>query len=109
MSDEGGAGNTEPTHCPMTHEGMKEMLSVIVPTGVDDLFTLLFTNSSFLLDFLQNTRKSTGNLKKKVNVFTDEGEKIHRDSTVSPAVRCRVDRTLNICKLNFRPICVYMG
>ena len=45
--------------CPLAHDG-RQMLSMTVPIGVDDLFTLLFTNSSFFMDFLQTTRKSTG-------------------------------------------------
>ena len=51
-------GGHHVAHCPAVHEG-REMLSMVVPAGVDDVFTLLFTNSSFLLDFLQTTRKST--------------------------------------------------
>ena len=45
--------------CPLAHDG-RQMLSMTVPIGVDDLFTILFTNSSFFMDFLQTTRKSTG-------------------------------------------------
>lgn len=47
--------------CPIPHEG-REMFSMVIPISVDELFTLLFTNSSFYIDFIQNTRKYTGNL-----------------------------------------------
>lgn len=46
--------------CPVPHEG-REMLSMVMPISVDELFTLLFTSSSFYIDFIQNTRKYTGN------------------------------------------------
>ena len=44
----------------------KEMVSEVFPVDVDNLFTLLFTNSKFFMDF-QNARKSTG--KGLKNVF----------------------------------------
>lgn len=49
----------EAVQCPALHEG-REMLSMVMPMSVDDLFTLLFTNSSFYIDFIQTTRKCTG-------------------------------------------------
>lgn len=41
----GGSGQ-----CTSQHEG-RQMLRVILPVSVDQLFTLLFTNSKFFVDF----------------------------------------------------------
>lgn len=49
----------EITVCPVKHEG-REIVNVVLPMSVDDLFTLLFANSTFYLDYLTNTLKSTG-------------------------------------------------
>lgn len=49
----------EAVQCPVLHEG-REMLNMVMPMSVDELFTLLFTNSSFYIDFIQTTRKCTG-------------------------------------------------
>ena len=45
--------------CPAKHEG-REIINVVLPMSVDELFTLLFTNSTFYMDYLTNTLKSTG-------------------------------------------------
>jgi len=46
----------ETVQCPVTHEG-REVLNLVLPISVDELFTLLFANSSFYMDFLQTIRK----------------------------------------------------
>ncbi len=51
----------ETIQCPLPHEG-REMVNMAMPMSVDELFTLLFTNSSFYIDFIQTTRKCTGQL-----------------------------------------------
>lgn len=43
--------------CTVTHEG-KNLLDVVVPIHIDQLFTLLFTSSKFYLDF-HAARKTT--------------------------------------------------
>ena len=48
----------ETIQCPLPHEG-REMVNMAMPMPVDELFTLLFTNSSFYIDFIQTTRKCT--------------------------------------------------
>lgn len=52
-------GGDEAVQCPVMHEG-REMVNMTMPMSVDELFTLLFTNSSFYIDFIQTTRKCTG-------------------------------------------------
>ena len=49
----------ETVQCPVTHEG-REVLNLVLPISVDELFTLLFANSSFYMDFLQTIRKGYG-------------------------------------------------
>lgn len=46
------------TACTSSHEG-RQIISVTLPIHIDQLFTLLFTNSKFFLDF-QTARKTTG-------------------------------------------------
>lgn len=50
--------NDEAVQCPVLHEG-REMVSMVMPMSVDELFTLLFTNSTFYIDFITTTRKCT--------------------------------------------------
>ena len=49
----------EAVQCPVLHEG-REMVNMVMPMSVDELFTLLFTNSTFYIDFITTTRKCTG-------------------------------------------------
>lgn len=51
--------NDEAVQCPVLHEG-REMVNMVMPMSVDELFTLLFTNSTFYIDFITTTRKCTG-------------------------------------------------
>jgi hypothetical protein len=51
--------NDEAVLCPVLHEG-REMVNMVMPMSVDELFTLLFTNSTFYIDFITTTRKCTG-------------------------------------------------
>ncbi|KAI9566047.1 hypothetical protein GHT06_009847 [Daphnia sinensis] len=50
--------NDEAVQCPVLHEG-REMVNMVMPMSVDELFTLLFTNSTFYIDFITTTRKCT--------------------------------------------------
>lgn len=46
--------------CTSLHEG-RQISKAIFPVHIDQLFTLLFTNSKFFLDF-QTARKTTGKI-----------------------------------------------
>ncbi|XP_034936499.1 protein Aster-B-like [Chelonus insularis] len=52
-------GDKNSTMCTSAHEG-RRLVNVILPIHVDQLFTLLFTNSKFFLDF--HTARKTTNL-----------------------------------------------
>jgi len=45
--------------CPVSHQTGREVVNSIIPTDVDSLFTMLFTNSKFFLD-LHTARKTFG-------------------------------------------------
>lgn len=45
--------------CPIPHTEGREVVSSIIPTDVDTLFTMLFTSSKFFLD-LHTARKTFG-------------------------------------------------
>lgn len=51
-----------PPVCPVDHTNGKEMLNSVIPCNIDQLFTMLFTNSKFYLDF-QLSRKTFGDFK----------------------------------------------
>lgn len=46
--------------CTSLHEG-RQSKKAVLPIHIDQLFTLLFTNSKFFLDF-HTSRKTTGNI-----------------------------------------------
>lgn len=46
--------------CTSPHEG-RQISKATLPIHIDQLFTLLFTNSKFFLDF-QTARKTTGEI-----------------------------------------------
>ncbi|KAJ9582476.1 hypothetical protein L9F63_003169, partial [Diploptera punctata] len=52
-----GIGGCKPAVCSSPHEGRK-IIRAIIPIHIDLLFTLLFTNSKFLLDFYAVRRTS---------------------------------------------------
>lgn len=54
------AGSNDPT-CPVSHSGGKELINAVVPTDVDTLFNMLFTDSEFLRK-LRADRKTTGTI-----------------------------------------------
>lgn len=45
--------------CPIDHTKGKELMNSVIPCNIDQLFTMLFTNSTFYFDF-QAKRKTTG-------------------------------------------------
>ena len=47
--------------CPIPHTEGREVVNSVIPTDVDTLFTMLFTNSKFFLD-LHTARKTFGTL-----------------------------------------------
>ncbi|CAL8111389.1 unnamed protein product [Orchesella dallaii] len=49
--------STVPPVCPVDHSNGKETLNTVIPCNIDQLFTMLFTNSKFYLDF-QLSRKT---------------------------------------------------
>lgn len=51
-------GSSKPVACTSSHEGRK-IIQVVVPVHVDLLFTMLFTNSKFYLDF-HSVRRTSG-------------------------------------------------
>ncbi|ODM93267.1 GRAM domain-containing protein 1B [Orchesella cincta] len=51
------AVSTVPPVCPVDHSNGKETMNTVIPCNIDQLFTMLFTNSKFYLDF-QLSRKT---------------------------------------------------
>lgn len=66
--------------CPAKHEG-REIINVVLPMSVDELFTLLFTNSTFYMDYLTNTLKSTD---LQMGQWEEGGEKTRNFSYTIP-------------------------
>lgn len=56
----GGSGQ-----CSSSHEG-RQMLRVVLPISVDQLFTLLFTNSKFFVDFHISRNSSSKNISNSI-------------------------------------------
>lgn len=57
-----------PPVCPVDHTNGKEMMNSVIPCNIDQLFTMLFTNSKFYLDF-QLSRKTFGEFNSSSSQF----------------------------------------
>lgn len=71
----GGSGQ-----CTSQHEG-RQLLQVVLPVSVDQLFTLLFTNAKFFVDF-HISRNSTSKF-----MFVELELKIFQVSSSASAVK----------------------
>ncbi|KAK0178293.1 hypothetical protein PV328_002257 [Microctonus aethiopoides] len=69
------------TACTSSHEG-RQIISVTLPIHIDQLFTLLFTNSKFFLDF-QTARKTTDLIQ---SAWTQDPDTCQKMRTVSLTV-----------------------
>lgn len=84
----------EPLQCPTQHDG-RCFVNLVLPIHVDQLFTLLFTNSKFFLEF-HAIRRTTNIQVTSWQPNTETGEKIRTVSMVVSVSQTIGPRSANV-------------
>ncbi|EEB17762.1 conserved hypothetical protein [Pediculus humanus corporis] len=101
MSDNSSESDINPTigekimtSCSSSHEG-RHAISIILPINVDQLFTLMFTNSKFFFEF-HTMRQSTDINASSWQQSSDSGEKIRTISMVVTVGQALAPKSANV-------------